>query len=675
MRDRTDRPIHRTRPRSLRTPVALSLAAVFLGAVGPIWTGVGRLATPLAAQIPTFPVQVDTASQLRASSDSLTNPLGIGSGTPTAEELEIWLDGWMTARLAGDRVAGAVVSVVRGGQILLAKGYGKADVAGGVPADAERTLFRIGSISKLFVWTSVMQLVEQGAVQLDADVNDYLDDVEVPTAYERPVTLADLMTHSAGFEDHVIGLFGNDSTDLQPMSLLLNREMPARVRPPGETSAYSNHGTAIAMQVVEDVTDQPWIEYIEENILEPLRLASTTFRQPVPEELLPRLSKGYSRGGTRAQPFEYVPLAPVGAASSTATDMAAFMIAHLQMGTLRGRSILESATAQRMQSELFRNAPGANPFLHGFADLSRGDRRIIGHGGDTFWFHSQLSLLPEHDLGIFVSFNTEGGNAGALVADFLDRYFGESETPTPTYAAEDLDRFEGTFRSNRYSHSDFTKVSALVGGVSVTAEGDSLLLIDMGADQRWTAVEPLVFQSTTSDRRIAFREDADGKITHAFLADVPYLGLERVPWMEKAGVHMPLALGAGVLFLLATLGLPIPWYFRRKYEHQPEDVIPGVGRLLAWVSALGFLIFIVGFAIAMSEPNNVALGNLRGLRPLFLVLPVAAVLGVTSLLVAVFSWLSGRGSTAARIAFTLLSVAFVTFTWQLEVWNLLGWNW
>ena len=230
-----------------------------------------------------------------------------------------------------------------------------------------------------------------------------------------------------------------------------------------------------------------------------------------------------------------------------------------------------------MQTELFRNAPGANPFLHGFADLSIGDRRIIGHGGDTFWFHSQLSLLPEHDLGIFVSFNTEGGSAGTLVADFLDRYFGESDALPSPIAGVDLDRFEGTFRSNRFSHTDFTKVAALAGEVSVASDGDTALLIDMGVDQRWVAVEPLVFQSTASDRQIAFREDDRGRITHAFLADVPYLGLERVPWSERARVHLPLALGAGILFVLAVVGIPVPWYFRRKYDHQPEDVIPGVG--------------------------------------------------------------------------------------------------
>ncbi len=618
-------------------------------------------------------------TQLRPAGDSVATALAQLPPTvpalPTTEELETWMDGWMDARIGGDGAVGATVSVVRDGELLLAKGYGFADLEARVPVDARRTLFRIGSISKLFVWTSVMQLVEAGQLDLAEDVNRYLKDVEIPVGFDRPVTLADLMTHSAGFEDHVIGLFGNDSTDLKPIAQLLRNQMPDRVRPPGETSAYSNHGTAIAMQVVEDVSGQPWLEYIEQNILRPLGMSSTTFRQPLPEALAARVSRGYSAGGAE-QPFEYVPLAPVGAASATAQDMATFMLAWLQLGTLNGRAVLSPATAERMQQELFRNAVGANPFLHGFADLSRGDLRVIGHGGDTFWFHSQLSLLPEHGLGVFVSFNTDGGSAREFESDFLDRYF-DSSGPAQVgrdAGVDDLRRFEGTYRANRFSHTDFTKVSALAGEVTVESEGDSVLLLDLGEDERWIPVAPLTLQSTVSDQRIAFREDASGEITHLFRADVPYLGFERVPWSERASLHLPMAVGALLLFVVAAVGLPIPWFFRRRYGHQPENVLPGVGRLLAWVSAVGFLVFVVGFAVALGDPNQIALGEVGGLRPLMLVLPVAAVLGVTSFLVALFTWLTGKGSLPARIAFTVLTLAFITFTWQLETWNLLGWG-
>ena len=150
---------------------------------------------------------------------------------------------------------------------MLAKGYGEDDRARHRAVEARRTLFRVGSVSKLFIWTAVMQLVERGKVDLDADVNRYLEGVEVPATFKEPVTLAHLMTHTAGFEDHVLGLFAHDATAVRPLRDLLAAELPARVRAPGVVAAYSNHGAALAMLVVEQVSGMPWTEYVETQIL------------------------------------------------------------------------------------------------------------------------------------------------------------------------------------------------------------------------------------------------------------------------------------------------------------------------------------------------------------------------------------------------------------------------
>ena len=196
-----------------------------------------------------------------------------------AAELETFFDGLMTAQLAAAHIPGATVAVVAEGEVLLAKGYGYADWEQRTPVRGDQTLFRPGSISKLFTWTAVMQLVEAGEIELDADVNTYLD-FELPATYPEPITLYDLMAHTPGFEDQGTGLFLRDPADLPPLETYLKENVPARVYPPGEIGAYSNYGSAVAGYIVERVSGEPFEDYIARHILEPLGMTRSTFRSP-----------------------------------------------------------------------------------------------------------------------------------------------------------------------------------------------------------------------------------------------------------------------------------------------------------------------------------------------------------------------------------------------------------
>ncbi len=255
-----------------------------------------------------------------------------------------FMDGMMAAQLKNKHLAGASVAIVQNGKLLFAKGYGYADLERKTPVDPGKTLFRIGSISKTFIWTSVMQLVQQGKLDLNADINTYCKDFQIPANFPQPVTLLDLMNHNPGFEDRVLGLFAKSPESLKPLGEILREEMPRRVWAPGTISAYSNHGSGMAAYIVEQASGLSWDDYVEKHILQPLHMNHTTFRQPVPEALASGLSKGYTwqNGRFQSGDFEYVPLAPVGAASATAKDMARFMIAHLQYGKLDTVRILDS---------------------------------------------------------------------------------------------------------------------------------------------------------------------------------------------------------------------------------------------------------------------------------------------------------------------------------------------
>ena len=351
------------------------------------------------------------------------------------QEVETFFDGVFAATLEQQQIPGATVSVVKDGQLLFAKGYGYADLERQFPVVADKTLFRIGSISKLFTWTAVMQLVEQGKLDLDADVNTYLSDFQIPATYPQPITLTHLMTHTPGFEDWSIGLLVSSPEELKPLSQVLAEKIPARVRPPGELSAYSNYGVALAGYIVEQVSGMPFEQYVGENIFQPLAMDSTTFSQPPPKPLAAEMATGYIQTGNLPLPkeFEYITLFPAGSMSATATDMAKFAIAHLQNGRYGDTRILESDTARVMHQQQFTHDPRVSGWTYGFMEAQLNNLRLIYHTGGTNQFFSILALLPQKNLGLFISYN-QGGKLPVfyqLLQTFLDRYYPAPQPPAP----------------------------------------------------------------------------------------------------------------------------------------------------------------------------------------------------------------------------------------------------
>lgn len=294
-----------------------------------------------------------------------------------------------------------------------------------------------------------MQLVEQGKLDLDRNVNEYLD-FKIPDAFGQPITLKNLLAHTPGFEEQIKDLFtvGSESPNL---GAYLKTHIPARIYPPGTVPAYSNYGAALAGYIVERVSGRPFNEYVEQNIFKPLGMDHSTFRQPLPPTLASFMSNGYQLASDEPKPFEVVVPFPAGSMSTTASDTARFMLAHLQNGKLDSALMLRPETVQLMHSRLFALDPAANAMAYGFYEESRNGRRIIGHAGDTLYFHSDLHLIPDAGVGFFVSHNSLGrGNPPprtTLWAMFLDRYFpyNASVTPTLESAKEDANAVSGSY--------------------------------------------------------------------------------------------------------------------------------------------------------------------------------------------------------------------------------------
>jgi CubicO group peptidase (beta-lactamase class C family) len=503
-------------------------------------------------------------------------PGGASTPTPmalTSPDVEAFLDGLVPLQLERHDIAGAVISIVRDGRVIFDKGYGYADTAAKVPPSPQQTLFRPGSISKLFTWTAVMQLVEHGQIDLDRDVNAYLD-FKVPEKDAQPVTMRRLMTHTAGFEESIKDVFVGDPNQFQTLGAFLRSHIPRLIFTPGSIPAYSNYGAALAGYIIQRVSGQPLENYIAQNILEPLAMTHTTFAQPPPGVLKGMLSKGYQRASRGAKPFELIQLWPAGSLSTTAEDMSRFLIAHLQDGRYENARILRTETARLMHSRQFGLSPATNGMALGFYEEARNGYRIVGHAGDTALFHSDLHLIPEAGLGFFISFNSNGDDPMAAKAEiwdkFLDRYFPECSPalPTTSTAREDAQTVSGFYEWSRRAQTTLLSVGTLLGELRVFPNANGTISVDAWRDasgqyKRWREVGRLVYREVDGSRTIAFVHDVRGRLILA--PEYPVFVAQRVSWLQSKTVDLSiLAFGIGILVLM-LLAWPITAIVRRHY--------------------------------------------------------------------------------------------------------------
>jgi len=609
-------------------------------------------------------------------------------------ELEAFLDEELGREMVKHHIAGAAVAVVKDGELFIAKGYGDADRENGVPVDPEQTIFHVGSVGKLFTWTAVMQLAEQGKLDLDEDINTYLD-FRIPDTYPQPITLEDLMTHTSGFEERWLDSVVSDLSEVVPAREWLVSYMPARVCPPGECAGYSNYNAMLAGYIVARVSGEPYDQYIQEHIFDPLGMAHSTARSPIPPDLREHASVGYTYEDGAFQAFpDYTAqpaLWPSGSHQATVTDMARFMIAHLQDGRysdadIAGVRILKEGTARQMHSTQYTPDPRLLGSAYGFADLSDNGQRTLGHEGYFPPMHSQLLLLPDQNLGVFVAYNSEG--SGALTKQhvgfqraFFDHYYPAPEVEPihpPADFAERAGRFVGLYRFASSPATTFHKVGGLVGEntVEIRDPGDGTLLLSIsGYEWRFVEVEPLYFRQVDGPFGIVFREDDRGRITQMYSDLMPqYTGL-KLAWYETPRFNLPLLLACVLVFLsiIPVAAIRFVRDRRRGGDRKPASR----GAIVAYWIIVGIcvlnLLFVVGMVPGFNPPTE--LHGPQLIVKIVLGLGVlSAALTVGALVYAAMAWKNSFWGIATRVHYTLVTVAAVAFVWFLNYWNLLGWR-
>jgi CubicO group peptidase (beta-lactamase class C family) len=579
--------------------LAATLGAVAAAAMSPAQAPVGKAAPLVPQPAPAAPIAA--------------------SGAPhdlNATDVNAWLDGYMPYALHNGDIAGAVVTVVKDGRIIAGKGYGYADVAKRTPVDPALTLFRPGSVSKLVTWTAVMQQVEAGKIDLDADVNRYLD-FKIPPRNGQPITMRQIMTHTAGFEEANKGLISYDAKDVVSNGAYLKRYVPKRVYDAGTTPAYSNWATTLAGYVVERVTGMTFDDYVDQRIFAPLDMKTATFRQPLPARLRPLMAVGYPQVSGGAKGFEYVVAAPAGSLSASGLDMAKFMIAHLE----GGRGILRPETAATMhQSPLDKVNPKSlipplNRMELGFFETNINGREVIAHLGDTNNMHTSLHLFLNDRTGLYVSFNSRGrdGAVGVLRSqlfqDFADRYFPNTVKDgrvDPATARRHAAAMAGQWQVSRSSLTNFVNILNLIGQQKVTVDGDGNLLVPAlhgagGAPVKWVEIAPYVWRDTNGHDRLAAQVVEGRPVRWSYDMLSPFMVFDRVPTSRSATWILPAMYAAIAVLLLTVLYAPGSWFVRRRYA-APSPVTGRARRAprAARVMALGSLVVLGGWAWLIS---------------------------------------------------------------------------
>jgi CubicO group peptidase (beta-lactamase class C family) len=588
---------------------------------------------------------------------------------PCAPVSPEFFDTTVPQRLAEDRVPGAVVSVTAGGVPVFAKGYGYADVERRIPFSASGSLVRIASVTKLFTWTAVMQQAQAGRLDLDTDVNRYLTTFQIPATYPEPVTLQTLMDHTAGFEDRVIGTAARRAGAVPALGAYLAANVPARIRPPGEVSAYSNYGAALAGYIVEQVSGEPYDAYLRRHVFDPLGMARSTAAEPVPAALAGDLARSYNTDETppRTVPFQFDLMPPDGSISTTAGDMAKFMAAHLN----GGGAILSPASTSLMHQRSFSADPRLDGYAHGIKERTINGHRVLMHDGSWEGFLSGMLLVPGCDLGLFVSTNGTGGadTLPKLVTAFFDRFAPAgvahdggtvSSVDGPTLPAGPR---AGFYAPTRRNESTVERLLTLLGPARLRIGTDGIVHF---RGRQWAPQDDGLYRERHGAERLSFRAGGDGR--RYVVSDGPtYQLLGRT---ESPLVNLVLVLAFAVTALSA---LAVPVAGIRRGRAAPSKRWRRTRVLTATTALLG-LGFLVGLGLALAGDTGDYIYGAPVSFQLLLTVPVLVLLAtVVSVAGTVAGWRGSAASLTARVHQVVLLAGVVALAWFLWRWNLIGW--
>lgn len=603
---------------------------------------------------------------------------GLANGASTTTQknsLETLVDDAANRALSDHDAGGVTVAVVDGDDILTS-GYGHAFQSENVPVQADETLFRVGSVSKVVTWTAAMQAIDRGRLTSDAPVDDHLEAVDIPQTYDDPITLAHLATHTSGFGVRGRGDSVREPAYVRPLAESVATDVPSRVRPPGELPQYTNYAAALTGQLIADSTGQPFDSFVAENLFDPLEMSNSTF-QPAPSALVPA-------EGTAVEDVVsfYSDVAPASGLHATGADMARLLRAHLNGGVVDGERILSAQAVETMHRQWYTPNERVDGMAFGLFEGSRGDTRVVRHGGGVPQFACEFALVPDEGVGVFVAAHgEEASEAKQEVVDALFERFAPVESSparrTPDGMPDRAAELSGRYQS--VNTTDNTSAEKLVFGlltgqpIDVRVADDGRLITEQG-DRRdeWVESEPLVFEHIEEDATLLFREE-DGTVTHLLDGLGAY---ERIGYHERLSVHGQMAVAAGLIVLTGLLGWPAAAGWRR---YRGGESLPTSATKARWVAGAGvagpfvLVLALLGVAVAVASMDGPTLFN----RPpawfeaVFIIPTLGAVATAGAIGYGVRAWLRSEWTLASRVHYSVVVTAAAVLYALLQYWNLL----
>lgn len=623
--------------------------------------------------------------------------------SPTAPQLlkplqvEMFFEKLMAIQMKKFGIPGAIVTITQGNQIVLAKGYGFADWQKKTPVTSDKTLFRVGSVSKLVTATAVMTLVERGKIALHQDIQRYVPNISVFRRFPGALTVGQLLTHTSGLDVTDIGDASKTWQEHIPLQTFVAKHMTPQIVPPGQFHIYTNHGFAWLGAIIESVGKTTFSSFLERQIFLPLGMKSSSFAQPLSPSWMAMLARGYSRskqGQYIPLPLDYSNVAPADALVTTAQDMGHFMLAHLNGGVWQGKRIFKAHTLQTMHARQFAYHRALEGHPYGFWEeyIFPNPRqpvkyRGLAHTGGQLGFTSKLLLVPELQLGFFICLNRRVGAMRRTVErQFLHQFFSRPSSTTqppipktqrkkrPTSTSLNrlsLAPFAGTYQRYGLPRHSLEKVVYLIDTNTtrtITWQKDGLYMQPYG---KLNHIDGLLFQTTRGRKFVAFRQDPNHRVTHFFF-DTTAFG--KLAWYENPALHRAVLLGLLLLFALNWILWPLEG--RRK-----KQAMPHLPQTLGSSPAKITLLLMNTLALAMVVWCGVEFARVAGMgwdyglyRSTVLMLYVPYVAGLLTLAMLGWTWWIWKSqlwNVFWRGLYTTTTCACVLFIYLLYHWRLI----
>ncbi|MBC8504049.1 MAG: beta-lactamase family protein [Chloroflexi bacterium] len=624
------------------------------------------------------------------------------TGPSDPAEFEAFLADYLAEQMETHHIPGVVFTMVKDGEVFFSKGYGYADLENQAPMDPEETVLVTASLAKIFAGVGVLQLNERGVIDLQEDVRPYFKDFPLKTSFDEPLTFANLLTHTDGFEARMIGVAARSQDDLLPLGELLETYAPAQIYPPGKYMTYGDYASNLSGYLTQEISGVPFEQYMEENILAPLGMTNSSFYQPPPDELLNRQAVGYEYQNGHQEPVQnfYTRYGPSGGLRTTAADMNPFMLALLNGGEYGGARILNQATVAALFTQQFTPEPGMSGITYEMFEHFENGQRALLRDGDGVGTRNRMILFPDQNLGFFISYNSGDSNLRLnIVSAILDQYYPATDSTTPLpmdgYQGR-AKQFAGTYRYLQADTTTFGKSMFFFSQlIEVTATNEGYLSIvtrGMGGDQssvmggfegasQWVEVEPLYFKRVDGKGQLAFAQDESGKIVQMISGQGYHATFEKLPWYEAPTFQTVLIALAILLMVTMLISTLIFWplgalirQLRKQSAQKPVSWGAVAARLWTALVAGMLVLFLLrdfGVLYGGTLPQfvwGITPDMVESLQSMYLPVMLALALPIFTVL----AWVKGWWKVSARVQYTLVTLAVFAGIWWANYWNLLG---